>query len=301
MKNGPSVPLSIIVATSQPWPEVRMCLDSLHHQATQIGAEVIVGDASGQELPEDAAMRYPEVTWLKIPGASVFQLRALGMSQSRGEVVAITEDHCRVAPDWCDRILAAHKQHPDAAAIGGSVENAAIERVIDWASFFIVNGASMPPIDDGVQKKVSLQANVTYKRRVIPADVPKLGRMEWMFNQELRRRGEKMVADSRILVEHVQSFTFREACSIHYHDSRAIAGFRLEEIGPIERLSRLGACFIMPPALFLRTVLPILKKRRALGWLTLGLPMIVVLVHCRAAGAFAGFLFGAGESPQHIR
>jgi hypothetical protein len=228
-------------------------------------------------------------------------LRALAMSESRGEVVAITEDHCRVAPDWCERILAAHKQHPDAAAIGGAVENGAVERVVDWASFFIVNGASMPPIDDGVQKKVSLQASVTYKRRVIPADVPKLGRMEWMFNQELNRRGEKLIADGRILVEHVQFFTFREACAIHYHDSRAIAGFRLEEIGLPERLIRLGACFIMPPALFLRTVLPILKKRRFLGWLTLSLPMIVVLVHCRAAGAFVGFLFGAGESPQHIR
>jgi hypothetical protein len=278
-----------------------MCLDSLHGQVTEAGAEVIVADSTGQGLPEDTARRYPEVAWLKVPGASVFQLRALAMSRSRAEVVAITEDHCRVAPDWCERILAAHKEHPDAAAIGGSVENGAAERVIDWASFFIVNGASMPPIAEGARKKVSLQANLTYKRRVIPADVPKLGRMEWMFNQELRRRGEKLIADGRIRVEHVQSFTFREACSIHYHDGRAIAGFRLEKIGAMERLVRLGACFIMPPALFLRTVLPILHKRRFLGWLSLSLPMIAVLVHCRAAGAFVGFLFGAGESPQHIR
>ena len=278
-----------------------MCLDSLHAQAQQIGAEVLVADCSGSALPDDHSVQYPEVTWLKLPGASVFQARATAMSRARGEVVAITEDHCRVHPDWCERIVASHQAHPEAGAIGGAVENGATDRIIDWASFFIVNGSAMSPIEDGVHKKVALQASITYKRRVIPSDVPKLGRMEWMFNQQLRESGEKLFADGRVLVDHVQSFTFKEACAIHYHDSRAIAGFRLQNIGLMERLIRLGACAIMPPALFIRTVAPILKKRRSLGWLTLSLPMIVVLVHCRAAGAFVGFLFGPGQSPLHIR
>lgn len=278
-----------------------MCLDSLHLQAIRVGAEVVVADATGRGLPEDVAQRYPEVKWLKVPGASVLQLRAVAMSRTCGDVVAVTEDHCRVAPDWCDRILAAHREYPDAAAIGGAVENGATDRIIDWASFFIVNGASMPPIDNGTPKKIALQANVTYKRRVIPAEVPKLGRMEWMFNQELRSRGEKLVSEGHIVVDHVQSFTFGEACAIHYHDSRAIAGFRLEKIGLLERLVRLGACFVMPPLLFLRTVLPILRKRRFLGWLLLSLPMIIVLVHCRAAGALVGFILGPGDAALHLR
>jgi hypothetical protein len=90
------------------------------------------------------------------------------------------------------------------------VENGAADRIIDWASFFIVNGSAMPPIEDGVHKKVALQASVTYKCRVIPADVPALGRMEWMFNQQLRERGEKLISDGRVLVDHVQSFDARK-------------------------------------------------------------------------------------------
>ncbi len=141
---GRVVPLSVIVATSQPWPELRMCLDSLHVQAVRAGAEVVVGDGTGQGLPEDVARRYPEVTWLKVQGASVLQLRALAMSHTSGEVVAVTEDHCRVAPDWCERILEAHKRYPEAAAIGGAVENGARRKIIDWASFFIVNDIPAP-------------------------------------------------------------------------------------------------------------------------------------------------------------
>jgi hypothetical protein len=83
-----------------------MCLDSLHAQAQKIGAEVLVADCSGSALPDDHGLRYPEVTWLKLPGASVFQARATAMSQARGQVVAITEDHCRVHLDWCEQIVA---------------------------------------------------------------------------------------------------------------------------------------------------------------------------------------------------
>src|SRR6266404_2239693 len=138
-------PLSIVIATTRPWPEVRACLDSLRDQVRTARAEVIVADASGQGLPGDHDL-YPEVTWLKAPGFSVFRLRALGITSARGEVVALTEDHCRVRPDWCERTLAAHKKHPMASAIGGAVENGATKHLIDWAGYFIVNGPFMLPL-----------------------------------------------------------------------------------------------------------------------------------------------------------
>jgi hypothetical protein len=295
------VPLTIIVATAQPWPELRMCLDSLHEQAVAEDAELLVVDGHGQGLPDDALRSYPRVTRLPMRGASVLQMRAFAMARSNGEIVAVTEDHCRVAPDWCRRIIEAHRRYPDAAVIGGAVENGSDQGIIDWASFFIVNGAVMPPIRDGAQRKVAGQASVSYKKRAVPREVPPLGRMEWMLNDDLRGGGETLVADGRIRVAHVQPLTFYEACAIHYHDSRIIAGFRLERIGPAERLIRLSACAAMPPLVFLRTVFPVLAKRRRLGRLFLSLPMIGVLVVCRAAGAFVGFLWGPGDSPLRIR
>lgn len=301
MQKGRLLPLSIVVATTQPWPEVRDCLDSLQGQARAVGAEIILADSCGKGLPDEPASSYSGITWLKMPGASVFYLRALAMTQAQGEIIAVTEDHCRVDPSWCERIIEAHKDYPDAAAIGGAVENGATERLADWASFFIVNGPSMPPIRNGERTQISLQANVSYKRRVIPKSLPKLGRMEWMFNQALRAKGEKLVADDRILVCHVQSLGFRDTCRIHFDDGRSIAGFRLQHINSLERSIRLAACFIMPPALLLRTLIPICIKKRFFGRLVASLPMLVLLHCCRAAGAFVGFIAGPGDSPQRIR
>jgi hypothetical protein len=295
------IPLTVIVATTQPWPELRMCLDSLHEQAVAENAELLVVDGHGQGLPDEALRRYPRVTRLALPGASVLQMRAFAMAQSQGDVVAITEDHCRVAPSWCRRIIQAHREHPHAAVIGGAVENGSDRGIVHWASFFIVNGAAMPPVRTGVRRKVAGQACVSYKQRVVPRDVPPLGRMEWMLNEDLRRRRETLVTEDIIRVAHVQPLSFREACAIHYHDSRTIAGFRLERTGWLERGIRLAACFVMPPLLFLRTVAPVLAKRRHLGWVAASLPMIGVLVVCRAAGALVGFIRGAGDSPRQIR
>ena len=296
-----SLPLSIVVATTQPWPEARACLDSLREQARVVGAEIIVADGCGRGLPDEAISSSSDITWLRLPGASVFRLRALAMARARGEIIAVTEDHCRASPDWCERIIEAHREHRDAAAIGGAVENGATERVSDWASFFIVNGASMLPIRTGERKRISLQANVSYKRRVVPESFPKLGIMEWMFNEELRERGEKLMADDRIVVSHVQSLGFADTCRIHFDDGRSIAGFRLQRINLPERGIRLAACFIMPPVLLLRTLIPVCLKRRFLGRVVASLPMLVLLHCCRAAGAFVGFIAGPGESPQRIR
>jgi hypothetical protein len=295
------IPLTVVVATTQAWPELQMCLDSLRDQAAAQDVEILIVDGHGGGLPDAAARRYPGVRRIAMIGASVLQMRAHAMAQARGEIVATTEDHCRVAPDWCRRIIEAHRDFPDAAVIGGVVENGADRDVVDWAAYFVSNGAAMPPVRDGECRSVAGQATVSYKRQFIPAAAPAIGRMEWMLNRDLRRQGHTLVADNRIRVEHVQPVTFAEACALHYHDSRSIAGFRLESIGWPERLLRLGVCFAMPPLLFARTVFPILRKRRHWDWLALSAPMIAVLVCCRAAGALVGFLSGVGESPLRIR
>jgi len=110
-----------------------------------VGAEIIVADGHGKGLPDDVTDRYPEVIWLKQPGGSVFYLRGLAMARARGEIVAVTEDHCEVTPGWCERTIRAHKEYPAAAAIGGAVENGATERLIDWAHFFLVFAPFTPP------------------------------------------------------------------------------------------------------------------------------------------------------------
>lgn len=295
----PGLRLSVVIATTKPWPEVRRCLDSLHAQARD-DFEILVADGDGHGLPDNTAQLYPEVVWLRENGASVFRLRGLAMASARGAVIAVTEDHCEVAPDWCARVVEAHKNYPDAAAIGGVVENGATTRLIDWANFFLVFGPFTAPIENGEQSRISLQANISYKARVVPRVVPPLGMMEMLFNRELIARGEKLVADDSLVVHHIQSWGFFGTFAAHFHNGRSIAGFRLRDIGWPERALRLLGAFILPPVLYWRTLAPIAAKRRLALPALMSSPLLALLVICHSAGEFVGYVAGAGKSPQQL-
>jgi hypothetical protein len=293
-------PLSIVVATTKPWPEIEGCLDSLLKQAKAIGAEILVADGHGRGLPDEGRESYQGVIWLKELGASVFGLRKLGMRQAGGEIIAITEDHCRVTPNWCEQIIQAHKDHPEAAAIGGAVENGATTSLIDWANFFLVFAPFVSPIRNGASERICLQANISYKRRVVERMASQLGVMEMLFTRQLRDEGEVLIADDRLIVSHVQSHGFWGTFAAHFHNGRSIGGFRLEHLGSMERLIRLGSTAILPPYLLCSTLRALVSKPMFRGQVFASLPFLTLLVCCHAAGEFVGYIAGPGRSPQRL-
>lgn len=292
--------LSIVIATTHPWPEIREALESLRDQAAEHGAEILVVDGDGAGFPETEAHHHPNVRVVDRRDASVFALRAHGIAQARGDIVAITEDHCRVAADWCARILEAHREHPEAAAIGGGVENGATSTLVDWANFALVFSPFMPPIRNGESDQIALQANISYKRRVIPEAAGQLGLMEFLFNRQLRDRGERLVADGRILVYHHQSHGILRTCASHFHNGRSIAGFRLPDLNGFERVARIGSTVILPPFLLWLTVRNIGRKGRLRGRILASVPLVVPLVFCHATGELIGYVAGPGSSPSRI-
>ena len=134
--------------------------------------EIVVVDGSGKPAPEPDDVG-PDVVWISRPGESVFQMRPVGYAACRGEIVAVTEDHCAPAPDWLDRILAAHVEHPEAIAIGGVVENGTTDHLVDWATFIVTQGPFIGPIPNG------------------PADADRRGR-----HRQLQARGARTAARS---------------------------------------------------------------------------------------------------------
>jgi hypothetical protein len=297
---GPCVDLSVVVATTHPWPEVRGTLDSLWAQAHELGVEILIVDGHGQGVPEDLAIRYPGAMCLKKPGASVFALRTLGMQQARGEIVALTEDHCRVGPDWCRQLLETHQRYPHAAAVGGAVENGSTEALIDWANYFVAHSPMMPPIRGGAVEMISAQAGVAFKRRVLPRHAPPHGIMEMLFLPELRRRGETLIANERIVVHHIQSHGFWSTFAVHFHNGRSIGGFRRSMITAWQRPLRLAWCAVLPAALLLRALVAVVTRGRFRRQLALSLPLVVLLACCHSVGEFIGYWGGAGRSPEKL-
>lgn len=291
--------LSVVIATTQAWPAMRIALDSVLPQARAVGAEIIVADGSGQGLPVD--FDAADVVLLGEPGASVFRLRALGLARARGEVVAMTEDHCRVHPGWCAAVIRAHRDYPHAAAIGGVVENGATERLIDWANFFVANGRFIPPVRSGEAEVISGQANLSYKRRVVPREVPTLGVMEFLYTRSLRDRGEVLVTDDRLVVEHVQSGGLADTSAMHFHNGRSIAGFIAQGMRSPARLLRALGSLVNAPVGLVRTLGSVLRKRGFARRALTSLHLIVWLIMCHASGELVGYLLGPGDSPQRLQ
>lgn len=300
MTEQAAVPLSIVVGTIQGWPEIEPNLRSFEAAAERVGGEVIVVDGSGEPPPSTDALA-PGTQWIDAPGTSVFQGRYAGYRRARGAIVAITEDHCIAPPDWGERILASHEQHPEAAAIGGSVENAADQSVMDWASFLIVQVAVMAPIPSGVANRLSGAVNVAYKRSALAGivDHDGMGAMDVLHQQALLERGEILVADDRIRVAHDQSLGFRGTTAIHYHAGRTMSGFRRQRMSPVEWVRFTGA-FLVPLARFARIVAIGTRKGYARQIVT-GAPAIAWLLYAQAVGQFLGYLRGAGDSAAQLQ
>ncbi len=301
MKVSPSggIPISVVIATTHPWPELAMTLESLWPQIQRLQGELIIADGNGHGLPADFATRYPGTIAILKPGESIFALRSAGIQRTRGEIVAVTEDHCRLPPDWCARLLECHRIYPEAAVVSGSVENGSPDALIDWANFFIAHAPMMSPVKDGEAKSISL-AGAAFKRSALPQHSPPQGVMEMLYIQELSRRGGKFFTSSKISLDHVQAHGFWKTFAIHFHNGRSIAGFRRQKIGPWMLLARIGSCAILPLFLLHRSGFNIIGKRRFLPQLLMSFPLMAALATCHAAGELTGYLTGAGNSPLHL-
>ncbi len=197
--------LSIVIPTIRGWPDSRIALDPLMPQAERFGAELIVIDGSRHKPPADLPAF---VKWVSKPGWSVFQLRALGYAEAHGDIVAVTEDHCIAEPDWCERILAAHEEYPDALAIGGSVENGAEEKLADWAAFFLTQAPYMAPLENGPARIIAAPVNVSYKRAALERLIAAEGEGVIDFMEMTEEERALFVTDDRIRVRHDLSKSF---------------------------------------------------------------------------------------------
>ena len=293
-------PISVMVATIQGWPLARLPVDAVRPQIANVGGEMVVVDGSGRPAPgpEDIG---PDVRWISRPGESVFQLRAAGYGLCRGEIVALTEDHCTPAPDWCERILAAHAAHPEALAIGGAVSNGTTRRVIDWATFIVTQGPFITPLVNGPAERIVGPASITYKRAFLERrpDHASHGAMELFDTAAMRRPGEMLLNDDSIRVAHHQSMGIRRTAAIQFHNGRTIAAFRRGAMGKGDWVRLIGSP-VLPLYRTARSVGGAWSKRLPRRLLLATIPGMAALHYSQVAGEVVGYLLGPGSSPKKL-
>jgi hypothetical protein len=296
------LPITALIATIRGWDVARPAVERVLAQTLAAGGEVIVADGSGKAPPTTTQMEEAggQIRWLSLAGKSVFQLRLAGYRAARGEIVAVTEDHCHVAPDWIDHILAAHAEHPDAGAIGGAVTNGTNTKLVDWAAFFLTQGPYMPPLANGVAHRISGPANVSYKRRVVEriGGDDQQGVIDFV---ELARAlaGEQLVADDRILVLHHQSQGVRGTSLAEFDNGRSIAGYRRRRMSRAD-WARIAASPVLPLYRSARALRIVNGRERPTDKLVKAIPAHVWFQYCAMAGELIGYVAGPGRSPHRL-
>lgn len=286
--------LSVVIATVSPWPTLQSCLESLSGQVQELDVELIIVDGHGQALPADT-IELPLMHISEI-GASVYRLRAIGIKKARGKIVALTEDHCVVSPDWCEQIVSVHGKFPDRDLISGVIENGAIDNNLDWVHFLISKGPFMRPIRQSDSRLIAGEANISFKRHVLPAN---LSESDVSFSRLLHKNKGSLLCDS-VVVWHVQSLGFKETCLIHFHNGKCIAGYGKPSLSRKQLIARMAYCTVLPGILIARTVVTVLRKGRNRLTVAAGFHFLIVFAICHSFGEFLGYLSGPGESPWRM-
>jgi len=302
MTQEQSLPLTSMVPTIRGWPAIQPALERVVGQTVAAGGEVLVIDGSNAAPPNEREMDelgWP-VRWASLPGRSVFQLRQAGYRGARGEIVAVTEDHCFVDPDWVARVIAAHARHPDAAAIGGCVRNGTDRKAIDIAAFFLTQGPFMPPLENGITDRISGPANVSYKRHVLDrlSGDDDQGVIDFL-ELPAALAGETLVADDGIGVLHHQSQGFRGTSLAEFDNGRTIAGYRRRSMGSGDWLRIVGAIFL-PVYRSARALRIVREKGLPRATIAAALPAHLWLQYCAMAGEVVGYAAGPGASPRRL-
>ena len=293
------VPLTVVIPTCHGWPAVRPVLDRLRDQAQVTGAEVIVADGSAASPPPPEAL-WPGLVWLREAGVGVFTLRALARRASRGAILAVTEDHCLVAPDWCAQILEAYARNPDAAAIKGVVRNGSQSRLADRASYLLVQAPNIAPFSGGPEDSILGVSCATYRRCALDRLAPELAwPIELLDARRWRAAGEAVLADEHVWVEHHQSAPLLDLSWLHYHNARAISGFQRGRLTHRDWV-RFAAAPILLVVRAARTVALCARKRVPWTALVASAPLFLWLYAWKAAGEITGYLIGPGDSERRI-
>jgi hypothetical protein len=269
-------------------------------EATAVRLEILVVDRVGEALRREVAGRFPSVLLLAAPvDTTIPDLRALAFEAATAPVVAVIEDHVIVPPGWA-------RAHLDAQArgeqvVGGAVENAATERLVDWAAFLCEYHHLIPPLPAGPVPGITGN-NTSYDRALLMTyrDTWRKGRWEDHLHEAMRRDGVTLFSHPEIRVGHKKHYSVGEYLSQRYLYSRAWAGVRSRETPAAARFAAGAARVVLPPVLYLRMVRTIWNKGRHRRELLRSLPMLALFALGWALGEMVGFWCGPGTALSQV-
>jgi hypothetical protein len=300
----------VVCVTSADHDTLATCLESLRAGADGVALECIVpcddrvGDVSS------LARRFPWVLFIDarreinrgryghFTHEHHHALRSVGLRAARGAIVAMLEDHGPPGPRWCQMVVEAHRADAGTAVIGGAVENA-VDRPLNWATYFCDFGRYQNPVPSGPVEYVT-DVNISYKRDALLSVKPLWTKAyhEPEVNWAIARKGGLLRLCPDVVTFQRRSNLRLSACLIErFVWARSFAGTRVNQTGAARRRALAAASFLLPLVRTWRMARGVVRRRRTVGKFLTALPLIVLLETAWALGEFTGYLTGRPGGP----
>jgi len=281
------------------------CLESLSTQrAAQEevpSMEILVPHYTVVEGLDAVKRRFPDVRFLAVDDLKTYtglpgnrehhdELRARGLAEASGEIIALLEDHARVDPQWCARISHAHRQAY--AVIGGAIENG-LDLPLNWAVYFCDFFRYQNPLPEGPSGFAS-DANSSYKRSALESIRPIWQEVfhETAVNGTLLERGETIALSPGIVVyQNRQDLQTQAALRERFVWGRSYASTRSHLVSTASRVIYAALSPVLPLVLTLRIGRSAFSKNRGAEFLKAA-PALVLLTAAWSFGEMAGYLTG---------
>lgn len=290
--------LSVVIAAHNGKKELVSCLAALKNQFfpdEPVKYEIIVAGYLHDELKKSISEEYPEVKLLQaVSPLSVPALRSIGIKASKGDIIALLEDHCIPAKDWIQTILSNHqKGYP---VVGGAVENSLVRGAIDWAVYFFEYSAFMNPVSEGTTT-VLPGNNVSYSRSAMKyfEDLLEQNLWESIWHKRLVRRGIVLYSSPAMIVYHNRPFRIMRFWLLSFvHGSNyAVASLGYSNF---KKLLWVILAVFLPFILTFRVGRRVLGKQRYLKEFIKASPIILWFYIGWTAGELMGTLTGRAIS-----
>lgn len=301
LKTGEEAPvLSVVIPSVNSYDDLDGCLAALGAQGLPL--EVIVVDRLGEHVRHWVRKGHPGCVVIAVPGdATIPRMRALGIRRAGAPAVAVIEDHVIVPEGWARAMLDALGD--GSQVVGGPVDNAATDTLVDWAAFLCEYSSTLPPLPEGKADWLPGN-NVIYPTRLLRQFDAVLDEGKWenRLHDAIRDGGTTLTMHNANVAGHKMHYTFGLYMSQRYLYSRSYAGAKRDGMGTGKRIvmgfASLGA---LPPLMFWRTISRIRAKNRYPRELRRSLPLLVPFCLSWGAGEAMGYWFGPGRSLSRVR
>ncbi len=216
---------SVLICTYNRPQLLRQCLVALVDKTVEKPDEIVIvngGDQQADRVAQEFAGRSgTQVQLIKTVNRNLAASRNVGLPHCSGDLIAMTDDDAQVFPDWVTQMKRAHREHPEAGAIGGAVIGTDTESLIGRLSDLV----TFPSWGSPRYVRTLPGVNISYKRQVVERvglqDETLFRGEDVDWNWRVGQLGGSIYFDPRIRVYHHHRSTLGAFLRQHYMYGRA--------------------------------------------------------------------------------